>query len=156
MIFRETSYAMVMEFRPLSRYWEQTLTIFDDILLEKTVQAQLGLHHTRKSRKAWKNSVQWKKCQSMLFASAVSSFLNFSRNLVQVCYNVKRTCIFHLILICIPSIFILSIKNRGVGGARWLLNSCWWWLYHCWTVVEHCGSHCAWLNSGGWSLLIRF
>ena len=51
MIFRETSYAMVMEFRPLSRYWEQTLTIFDDVLLEKTVHARLG-HHARKSQKA--------------------------------------------------------------------------------------------------------
>ena len=29
---------------------EQTLTIFDDVLLEETVHAQLG-HHTRKSRK---------------------------------------------------------------------------------------------------------
>ena len=35
--------ATVMEFKPLSRYWEQTLTIFDDILLERTVHVQLGL-----------------------------------------------------------------------------------------------------------------
>ena len=38
---------MVLE--TLSRYWEQTLTIFDDALLEKTAHAQLG-HHARKSR----------------------------------------------------------------------------------------------------------
>ena len=45
-------------------------------LLEETAHAQLG-HHTRNSWKAWKNSVRWKKCQGMLFASAVSSFLIF-------------------------------------------------------------------------------
>ena len=37
---------MVLE--TLSQYWEQTLTIFDDILLEKTVHVQLE-HHARKS-----------------------------------------------------------------------------------------------------------
>ena len=31
-------------------------------------------------------------------------------------YNVKKACIFHSILVCILSILILSIKNRGVGG----------------------------------------
>ena len=35
-------------FETLSRYWEQTLTIFDDVLLEEAVHVQLG-HHTRKS-----------------------------------------------------------------------------------------------------------
>ena len=31
--------------------------------------------------------------------------------------NVRRVCIFHLILVSIPSIVILSIKNRGgLGG----------------------------------------
>ena len=62
---------------PISRYWKQTLTIFDDVLLEETAHVQLG-DHTRKSQKAWKNSVLWKKCQGMSFALAVSSFLNFS------------------------------------------------------------------------------
>ena len=47
----------IMEFRPFSQYYGQKLTIFDDVLLEKTAHAQLG-HHTRKSGKAWKNSVQ--------------------------------------------------------------------------------------------------
>ena len=75
-IFRETSYCMV--FGAISQYWEQKLRIFDDVLLEETAHAQLG-YHTRKSLKAWKNSVQWGKCQGMLFASAVSSFLNFSQ-----------------------------------------------------------------------------
>ena len=36
-------------------------------------------------------------------------------------YNVNRGCIFHLILVGIPSTLILSIKNRGLGG-RGLLN----------------------------------
>ena len=36
-IFRETSYCMV--FRAISQYWEQTLTIFDDVLLEETACA---------------------------------------------------------------------------------------------------------------------
>ena len=35
-------------------------------------------------------------------------------------YNIKRGCIFHLILVCIPSILILSVKDRGWGGV--LLN----------------------------------
>ena len=62
---------------PISQYWKQILTTFDDVLLEETAHVQLG-DHTRKSRKAWKNSVPWKKCQGMSFALAVSSFLNFS------------------------------------------------------------------------------
>ena len=67
-IFRETGYSTV--FGAISRYWEQTLTIFDDVLLEEAVHAQLG-HHARKSQKDWKNS------QGMSFVSAVSSFLVF-------------------------------------------------------------------------------
>ena len=95
-----------MEFKPLSRYWEQTLTIFDDILLERTVHVQLGL----------KKQCTVKKVSKYVVRIGCEQFLKFSRNQVQVCYNVKRTCIFHLILICIPSILILSIKNRGWGG----------------------------------------
>ena len=53
-----------------SWYWEQILKVFDDALLEKTAHAQLG-HHTRKSQKAWKNNIWWKKCQSMLLTCAV-------------------------------------------------------------------------------------
>ena len=47
-MFRETSRITVFE--KFSRYWEEKLTIFVDILLEKTAHAQLGCH-TRKSRK---------------------------------------------------------------------------------------------------------
>ena len=52
-------------------------SIFDDVLLEETAHAQLE-HHTRKSWKAWKNSVPWEKChQGTLLASAVSVFWIF-------------------------------------------------------------------------------
>ena len=47
-IFRETSNITV--FGKFSRYWEQKLTIFVDVLFEKTAHAQL-MYHTRKS---WK------------------------------------------------------------------------------------------------------
>ena len=60
-IFRETSYGTV--FGPIWQCWEQTLTIFDDVLLEETAHAQLG-HHTRNSWKAWKNSIWWKNVSS--------------------------------------------------------------------------------------------
>ena len=32
------------------------------------------------------------------------------------CKNVKRACIFHLLLVGIPSVLILSVKNKGSGG----------------------------------------
>ena len=41
----------------------------------------------------------------------------YKKHLQNLKYSVKRTCIFHLILVDILSILILSIKNRGrVGG----------------------------------------
>ena len=45
----------ITEFETISQCWGQTLTISDDVLLERTVPVQLG-HHTRQSWKAWKNS----------------------------------------------------------------------------------------------------
>ena len=33
-------------------------------------------------------------------------------------YNIKEACIFHLILVGILSILILSVKNRGGGGGQ--------------------------------------
>ena len=57
---KQVTYGTV--FGAISRYWEQTLTIFDDVLFKETAHAQLG-HHTRKSRMAWK-TVPWKKCHS--------------------------------------------------------------------------------------------
>ena len=37
----------------------------------------------------------------------------YKKHLQNFKYNVKRVCSFHLILVGIPSIFILSVKNRG-------------------------------------------
>ena len=64
--FRETSYILVHHGirNTFTVLGEQTLTIFDDVLLEKTVHVQLG-HHTRKSQKAWKNNV-WSHCSHPL------------------------------------------------------------------------------------------
>ena len=39
----------------------------------------------------------------------------FKKSLQKFKYNVKKVCIFQLILVGIPSILILSIKNRGWG-----------------------------------------
>ena len=36
-------------------------------------------------------------------------------------YSVKRVCSFHLILVGIPSILILSVKNRGGGRGQNLI-----------------------------------
>ena len=42
---------------------------------------------------------------------------NFYKMYVQnLKYNIKGAFMFHLILVGIPSILILSVKNRGVGG----------------------------------------
>ena len=45
----------ITEFETISQCWGQTLTISDDVLLERTAPVQLG-HHTRQSWRAWKNS----------------------------------------------------------------------------------------------------
>ena len=44
-MFRETS--SITRFEKFSRYWEQKLTFFINVLLEKTTHAQLG-YHTKK------------------------------------------------------------------------------------------------------------
>ena len=47
----------------------------------------------------------------------VAYLTNFYKTYLQnLKYNVKRGCIFHLILVGIPSILILPVKDRGVGG----------------------------------------
>ena len=40
----------------------------------------------------------------------------FKKYLQNFKYNVKKVCLFQLILVGIPSILILSIKNRGWGA----------------------------------------
>ena len=45
---------------------------------------------------------------------AVYIFINFNKKYLQnLKYNVKRTCIFHLILLGFPSSMILSVKSSG-------------------------------------------
>ena len=55
---------------------EQKLTIFVDVLLEKTAHEQLGY---LESRGRLDKIIWWKKYQSKLLASAVGIFLDFSR-----------------------------------------------------------------------------
>ena len=45
---------------------------------------------------------------------AVYIFINFNKKYIQnLKYSVKRACIFHLILLGIPSSLILSVKSSG-------------------------------------------
>ena len=45
---------------------------------------------------------------------AVYIFINFNKKYLQnLKYNVKRACIFHLILLGIPSSLIFSVKSSG-------------------------------------------
>ena len=45
---------------------------------------------------------------------AVHIFINFNKEHLQnLKYNVKRACIFHLILLGIPSSLIFSVKSSG-------------------------------------------
>ena len=71
-IFRETSCSIMVV------YLEQTLTIFDGVLLEEAVHVQLG-HHGRKSQKDWKktNSVLWKKVKVCRLHQLWAVFLFF-------------------------------------------------------------------------------
>ena len=40
----------------------------------------------------------------------------YKKCLLKLKYNAKSVCVFHLFLIDIPSILILSVKNTGWGG----------------------------------------
>ena len=42
----------------------------------------------------------------------------YKKCLLKLKYNAKSVCVFHLFLIDIPSILILSVKNTGWGGGR--------------------------------------
>ena len=49
---------------------------------------------------------------------AVSYKLYIRRCTFKTSNAIKKVCIFHLSLVGIPSILILSVKNRGVGVGR--------------------------------------
>ena len=59
--------------------WEQTLTIFDDVLLKNTAHAQLGHQHTGKSWKA-KKECTVKRVLRYVVRMIYEQFLNFSWN----------------------------------------------------------------------------
>ena len=115
-ILRETSYGMV--FGTISLCWEQTLTIFDDILLEETAHVQPG-NHTRKSWKAWKNSAPWKKCQGRPFVSAVSSSFEFFTVL-----GIGMLPILYLFYTCIPYFFTVLHFNKKYIWSNLLFYTC--------------------------------
>ena len=59
--------------------------------------------------KANKNNKKW----NILWLYLTNFYKKYLQNLK---YNAKKACIFHLILVCVLSILILSIKNRGLEG----------------------------------------
>ena len=67
------------------------------------------------------NPLKKKICKKLIKATT-NKGSNFYKMYVQnLKYNIKGACIFHLILVGILSILILSIKNRRLGK-RCLLN----------------------------------
>ena len=68
-------------------------------------------------------------CRSFqIFKSCLIKVLSYSifavyrRSTFKTSNTIKRVCIFHLILVGIPSFLILPIKNRGEGVGFFLLN----------------------------------
>ena len=56
------------------------------------------------------------KIKNQEIKELVAYLIHFYKKYLQnLKYNVKRACIFHLILVGIPSSLILSVKNRGWG-----------------------------------------
>ena len=82
-----------MIFEKFSRYWEQKLTIFVDVLLEKTEHTQLR-YHTRKSRKLDKTvygessmeSRQLLMCETNSFYNRLYGLLSFAYALLSFVY----------------------------------------------------------------------
>ena len=68
-----------------------------------------------------KSTIKQQEIKDLVAALHLTNFYKkYSSYLQNFKYNVKKVCIFELILVGIPSIFILPVKNRGVGGG--LLN----------------------------------
>ena len=74
------------------------------------------------SKNLWKMmSAGVKKCNIKqeikdLVAVSYNFFKKYIHSKVEK-YSVKKSCIFHLILVDIPSILILSVKSKGMGLA---------------------------------------
>ena len=68
-----------------------------------------------------KSTIKQQEIKDLVAALHLTNFYKkYSSYLQNFKYNVKKVCIFQLILVGIPSIFISSVKNRGVRGG--LLN----------------------------------
>ena len=81
-----------------------------------------SLCHADNRRYFWSLSLMWNQREAhVLLGKGSGKIWTCSCFKTSNIYNVKRqVCIFHLILVGIPSILILSVKNRGWGGC--LLN----------------------------------
>ena len=54
-------------------------------------------------------------CANVRSGGSILQIFIIKKYLQNLKYNAKRMCIFHLFLVGIPSILILSVKNRGWG-----------------------------------------
>ena len=75
-----------------------------------------------------KSNIKQQEIKDLVAASYTNYYKKYPQNFK---CNVKRVCIYHLILFGIPSILVLSVKNSGVrerraggggGGAGVFLN----------------------------------
>ena len=83
----------------------------------KFVTKSLVLDNVEKSSKnLWKMTTRSKRSGNCIFTKF---YKKYYQNLK---YNVKTSCIFHLVLVGILSILILSVKNRGSGWEEGLPN----------------------------------
>ena len=97
------------------RGWGRGLS--ESVKKGKFVTKSLFLDNVEKSSKnLWKMTTRSKRSGDCIFTKFYKKYL---QNLK---YNVKASCIFHLVLIGVLSILILSVKNRGSGWEEGLPN----------------------------------
>ena len=65
-----------------------------------------------------KSNIKQQKIKDLVAASYKLKIIR--RSTFEISNKIKRVCIFHLILVGIPSILIFPVKNRG--GGRSVLN----------------------------------
>ena len=61
-----------------------------------------------------KSNIKQQEIKDLVAASYMLQIIR--RSTFKTSSKIKRVCIFQLILVGIPSILILSVKNRGGGG----------------------------------------
>ena len=72
------------------------------------------------------SNIEWssKKLWNMIRTGGCISYKFFKEDLQKFQYNVKRACIFYLLLVGIPSSLILLVKkNSGLTKFNWLTKS---------------------------------